>query len=268
MRSVPETKKETHVRAHAAFLFLGASTVWFLIADDGSDLQALALWCLSPGLSGILGCHLVHLSGLHLAANLVVVVAGGTMLESRWGTARFFAFYLLAVVGVSTVSIGVGLLAVHCGLVRGAEPVALGASGLALACLTALAVTARDNDVMWRFQSRYLFWTLILLGAAGLMVIDGQRAFAVDGAAAKLFLAPQLSGVAFALVFLSIEPWVAARLETWRERRRSRRLEVVGQIRHRVDELLRKISVHGYESLTPDEKIFLQSASRHFKRDA
>ena len=206
-------------------------------------------------------------------AALVVLAAGG-ILETRWGTPRFLVFYV-SVVGLSTGgSLIAGQMAVATGFFQEAVvdapggssgPVSYGSSGFALACLVAAARYTPERVWLGFFPARRILWALIIIGAAGLALLDSLSA---DGdGSRRLFLLPQVSGVVIALAWLHLDPFCDRRVAAWRASRELRESERVGQIRHRVDELLDKISSRGYDSLSADERSFLRHASKHFKRE-
>lgn len=195
--------------------------------------------------------HLYHGNGFHLIVTLLGLLVAGGILETRWGTPRFVAYYLFTAWGTTLVSLG-------CALVLEEKGPACGSSGVVFACLTSLGlVCSEDRLASWTPPTKHLAWILIFLGATGLALLRLDPA--------GYFLLPQVSGVAFALAFARIDPWCRRRIARWKARREDERRMKVVRIRLRVDELLDKISSEGYGSLSPEEKLFLRQASKHYR---
>lgn len=240
-------------RAPATLAFFIVSLVLSLPGEQG--LSALILHIEEPTLKSFLTSHLFHTSGLHLLLNILVILPAGSILELRWGTPRFVAFYLFCAWGTAAASILIGAL------FNVAGP-ACGASGVALGSLVAVGLLYPDHRLVRAAPpAKHFVWILIFLGSTGLAVMDSGD----SETQGHSVLLPQVSGVAFALLFLGLDPWCRRLAEKWREVRARGRRKRVGEIRLRVDELLEKISAHGYDSLTRDEKAFLQRASKHFR---
>ena len=70
-----------------------------------------------------------------------------------------------------------------------------------------------------------------------------------------------------ALLWLRLDSAFDRKMAAWLAARDIRERERVREIRHRVDELLDKISSFGYDSLTADERSFLRHSSKHFKSE-
>ncbi|HLU48597.1 MAG TPA: rhomboid family intramembrane serine protease [Planctomycetota bacterium] len=249
-------------RAYTVLLLVaGLLLVWIWTNSEGGPALHQILVAGDPTLEGFLTHQLFHESGLHVALDMLAILVAGGVLESYWGTQRFLAFSLVVVLGVATVSTLAGSL-----LVVGDANVTLatfGASGLALGYLTCIAVAYPRDDLLSGLSIRQAAWSVVLLGATGLVALD------VEGAQREIqpYLIPQISGVGFAMAFL----WALPRVESWRrERQRLREREErekVIDIRLRVDELLDKINTQGYGSLTPTERSFLRYASRYYKQE-
>ncbi len=208
-----------------------------------------------PSFESVLASHLYHTSGLQLIVNLLVVVCLGRLLESRWGTPRFLVFYFVCSWGGTVATLASG------GWFGGGY--SCGSSSLALGSLVATGVLF--PDVRWGSlpRVRYLVWSAIFLGGAGLYLIETPISAA--GVELRPILLPQLAGVPLALGFT----WALPRYEQWLLLRRERSEEMhrrnVREIRRQVDHLLDKISAHGYDSLSGDELTFLRDASKHFR---
>jgi membrane associated rhomboid family serine protease len=204
------------------------------------------------------------LNWLHWTFVVLAVVIAGGVLETRWGTPRFLVFYLLSVWGAA----GVTLLTQYA---AGHKGPSYGAASVALASLAAVGYTYPDHRLVRSVPPmKHFTWILIFLGGAGLAWLDLLSLSSAGGRGpweSSSFLMPQVSGVAFALLFLKLDPWLLDVVKRWQRRRAAEERERVVQIRHRVDRLLEKISAEGMESLTRDEKLFLRHASKHFKTE-
>jgi membrane associated rhomboid family serine protease len=263
-------------RAPAALaLFLVSLVLGLLASGQGTALEDSLLSLDSPTLRGFLISHLFHVDGAHLGADILVLVLAGSVLEARWGTLRFLAFYLVCVWGTASVAL----------LGAGASPaggVSSGASGAALGSLLALGLLYPEHRVVRLAPpAKYLVWALIFLGATGLLLLEGRPVEGFGGfheeeggggpgrggPAPVLAVLHQVTGVAFALLVISLEPWRARVAATWRKRRETERRERLVELRRRVDQLLAKISDEGAESLTRDERTFLERASKHYRSD-
>ncbi len=232
--------------------------LWLLAPDDHLSWNQL-LRVDAPTFEGFLTSHLVHLDGVHLIVNCLLILVLGTVLESRWGSSRFVLFYLLCAWGGTTATIVVGqLLEVH--------GYSCGASSIALGCLLGVGYSF-PHDRIWRWlpANKYLVWIAVFVGAA--LLAEMQIRAGDGGGLGPPYLLPQTIGVPLALVFFAFLP----RLDAWNDARRERLVEEqrarVLQIRERVDELLEKISTEGYGSLSPKELSFLRRASKHFSDD-
>ena len=268
-------RQDESFRAPAALVFLGTTVlVWRFFGQDPEAAVRQTLDALHPTLEAFFTSHLLHTTGFHLTASVFVVLVAGGILETRWGTPRFLVFYGTVVILSTGVSLVAGRIAVACGFfVPGASdaagafagPVSYGSSALALACLVAVAGVTRDRVWLGFFPVRRLLWALIVLGAAGLALLDSLRAS--GEMPQSLFLLPQISGVMLALLWLRLDSAFDRKMAAWLAARDIRERERVREIRHRVDELLDKISSFGYDSLTAAERSFLRHSSKHFKSE-
>ena len=255
-REQPKIQTGSRYRAFASMLFCAVYVVLWVVASKAPQLlenQQLRLHDLK--LESFLTSHLRHTNGYHFSLTLIMIFMTGWILETRWGTPRFVAFYLF-------VAWGTALVTVVAALALNETAPSYGASGVALGSLAAIGLLYPDHKLVRQLPSaKYLAWMLVFLGGAGLAFLDRAS---LDPQK-QTFLLPQVSGVAFALVFLLLDPWCQQLAKRWKAKREEERREKVVAIRHRVDELLEKIHSQGYESLTRDEKMFLRQASKHFK---
>lgn len=251
-------------RAYTVLLLVATLLlVWLWTSSEGGLAAQQVLLCGRPTLEGFFTHQLFHASGLHLALDMLVVLAAGGVLESYWGTQRFLLFSVVVGLGVGVVSCLSGLVVSALG--SGAGVATFGTSGLALSYLVCVAVAYPRDELVSGISVRQAVWSLVLLGATGLVALDARGN--LDGGLFRPYLLPQVSGVGFALGFL----WMLPRVEVWRRARMLRRereeLEKVLDIRVQVDELLDKINISGYESLSPAERNFLRYASRYYKQE-
>lgn len=104
----------------------------------------------------------VHVSGFHILLNMMILWYFGPELESRWGTSRFWRFYLYS-------GIGAGIVTSAIWLATGwAEGPAIGASGALAASLLAFwAYNPQRMAYFWgfiRIEIRYLIPLIVILG--------------------------------------------------------------------------------------------------------
>lgn len=236
---------------------VAVSVVLWLLSSGGVDsLAHQRLLLHRPTLEGLLTSHLFHTRGWHLGLDIVLLLIVGGALETRWGFLRFLGFYLVTAWGVTTFSLLAGSVFAPAGAVS------CGSTGVAMGCLVAAgSIWPRMRLAAQLPPLRSLVWGGILLLATLLAACHDA------GSEEPLFLLPQVSGVAFGLLFLLAEPFYEQSVARWRLRRDRARRRRVGELRHRVDSLLEKISAQGAESLTRDEKVFLQRASKHYRQE-
>jgi membrane associated rhomboid family serine protease len=231
-------------------LFVAVSLVLW-ISQAGENHRLLLD---EPTAVSFFSSHLIHVDGWHLLLVIVVMLVAGGVLETRWGTPRFAAFYFFTALGAS----GVTLLARSLSHEEGV--LSCGAAAVSLGSLVAIGYYYPDHRLIRSLPPmKHLAWIGIFLGCAGLALLDGKAG------ESRVLLLPQASGVAFALLFVRLDPWCRGLVERWRANRERERREKVAAIRHRVDEILGKISSSGRGSLTRDEERFLRQASKLYK---
>jgi membrane associated rhomboid family serine protease len=246
-------------RAPAVVLFFAVSLIlWLLGQGLGTEKEsALILHAQAPTLASFLSSHLFHLNGFHLSITLLLVLTAGGMLESRWGTPRFIAFYLFTAWGTALVA----LLSVPL-RDAGTGHSSCGATGVALGSVVVLGLFYPDHRVVRMLPpTRHLAWILVFLVSTGLVLLP-----VLEGNDTHFYL-PQVSGVAFAFLFVRLDPLFVRLLDRWRAKRATGRRKRAVAMRLRVDELLDKISSDGYASLSLHEKTFLRYASKHYGAD-
>jgi membrane associated rhomboid family serine protease len=209
-----------------------------------------AMWLHDPGGLG------------HVFFNMLFLFFFGTHVERMLGPRDYLRLYLRAGL-VCTLS-----LLPWYWITRDATP-AVGASGAVYGVGVFLAFRQPSMQVIF-IVIRMPLWVLVGVVMVGFeilrLVVMAQATGATIG---------HLSGAAYGWVH---HRWLArpdlggARgpglLERWREAARTRRAERTraedAAVRARVDELLARIHAEGIGSLSPDEKDFLQRASKRF----
>ncbi|MBI4606739.1 MAG: rhomboid family intramembrane serine protease [Planctomycetes bacterium] len=258
-RDRPRTRAGFHARAPAVYTVFTVSGVLYLVAMASASTSALDGLILGPEgvrLEAFFASHLVHPTGLHLVLTMLFLLPAGVAVEKALGTPRFLVFYVFTAWGSTLVTLGSAALLW--------EPVvSCGAAGVALGCLVAVGVLHPDLrlfGIRALPPLRWLSWIFFFLLAALLAFVKPLPG------KAPYFLLPQVSGAAFALGFLWIDPVCASLLRSVRKRREEQGRRKAAEVRQRVDRLLEKISASGYESLTRDEEQFLKQASKYFRR--
>ena len=210
----------------------------------------------------------LHAGAMHLLFNMLALWMFGMQLENAWGSKKFLLYYLLC-------GVGAGLSNLLIGPLFGPAGPTVGASGAIYGVLLAFGMTFPDQPIFIYFllpiRARYFVllyigWELVL-GVTG--TADGVAHFA------------HLGGAAVGLVYMLID---RRKLPAF-ERRRHVQSEPVGSYSQervhisdakffevhdeeervnqaKIDEILDKISQHGYQSLTDQEKKVLFEASK------
>ncbi len=266
------------IRLPLSFLISAVCVALWLIARSGSrgvDLRQTRLWewmtfdTAHPARPGLLIHPFLHEAWHHLLTVVTILATFGRILEERWGTLRFGLFYLGAALvgGISVLLVDLcrsGTAAGTGGVAGGA--IALGGGASALACLAAYSVVVDDGVLMGWITRRQAIWAAIILGAVGLVALEEPSG---DAGPSRLLLTPQLAGIAWGLVACLPRPLAGPQRGRASVANPARRPELVREdtveIHHRVDEILSKISRSGMESLSREERSFLQSASKHFR---
>jgi membrane associated rhomboid family serine protease len=213
----------------------------------------------------IISYTFVHAGFFHVFFNMLMLFFFGPPLEERWGGKEFIKYYLICGIGgaLFTLVFGGGTI--------------IGASGAVFGVMLAYALNWPDS-LIWIYaifpiKAKYL---VLFLGAASffsafLGAQDGIAHFA------------HLGGLVVGYVYLKKAWEVQARWEGLKKRLRRRRLSVVpggsgdgtggpsqpksdadeeARMLEVVDQLLDKIAAHGLESLSAEERRFLDEVSR------
>jgi membrane associated rhomboid family serine protease len=206
----------------------------------------------------------------HILINMVLLAWFGQRLESMYGTTEFLLFYLGGAVCSSVAYVALAYY-------MGSNTPAIGASGAVMAVMMLYVI-------FYPFEQYLLFWfiPLPLWALLGIYVLYDLHPVLLALAGEQVFTrvahAGHLGGLAFGFLYWRFGwrlEWVLGR--TMPGIRGSRkvvpfrpglRLRVVAprddELTERVDEILKKISEHGKESLTDEERdILVQAASKY-----
>jgi rhomboid family protein len=218
----------------------------------------------------------VHQGLLSLGGNLLLLFMFGPAVERRFGGRDFLLYYFYC--GLGAAAFAFGLTSIM------AVPAMLGATGAALGVALAFAFTGSDRTArLIPFQVRLSARTLILLLAGANLVL----ALWVAGGVAHL---GYLGGLAAAYVFFRIQS-LAGRHQRKEPRSITRRPVMapmpvrqggtITEVRpalarpepreeypaEEVDRVLDKISAFGIQSLTAEERRFLDEVSQRKRKD-
>jgi len=213
----------------------------------------------------IISYMFVHAGFLHVFLNMLMLFFFGPPLEERWGGKAFIKYYVICGIGgaLFTLVFGGGTI--------------IGASGAVFGVMLAYALNWPDSliwiQAIFPVKAKYL---VLFLGALSFF-----SAFA--GAQDGIAHFAHLGGLVVGYVYLKKVWEVQARWEGLKKRLRRRRLSVVpggsgdgtrgpsqltpdadeeARILEVVDRLLDKIAAHGLESLSAEERRFLDDVSR------
>jgi membrane associated rhomboid family serine protease len=236
---------------------------WLELAPEKTFRQG-QLWRL-------LTCAFCHTreSFWHIAVNMVMLYWFGIRLETMYGSREFLLFYLAAAVCSSLAYLGVAACT------RSAIP-AIGASGAVMGVMMLYTI-------YYPFETFFLFWCvpLPLWALLSLYVLFDLHpvllALAGDQVFSSVAHAGHLGGLAFGYLYwrlgLCLEaPFDRVGRSVRRPGRKSPRVAEAEATRprrdspdDRVDEVLRKISDQGRESLTAEEMAILTRASEKYR---
>jgi len=226
---------------------------------------------------GVVSYLFVHDGILHLATNMLGLYLFGTAVENRMGSRSFLLYYLYC-------GVGAALFSLLLSFVIPQAPI-IGASGAVLGVAVAFAIFWPDVEIMvFPIPVPIRARTLVI----GLAVIDLVFArFVHDGVAHEAHLGGMLAG----WIFFRLQG-LAIRRPTPTPRPQPERVVMVQQTATResdprvapplrqltprpgndpvsaeLDRVLDKISAEGIQSLTPDERRFLDEVSKRKQRE-
>jgi rhomboid family protein len=217
----------------------------------------------------------VHVGPLHLLTNMFGLYVFGTAVEDRMGPRAFLAYYLYC-------GIGAALFAALLSLATPLHPI-VGASGAVLGVAVAFAMYWPDNEILIfpipiPIRARTLVIVLALLDLIAARI-------GTDGVAHEA----HLGGMLFGWLFFrfgshggrrvvpeprAMEPVVMVQQTARREPEpriappaRPAAPRSTDPVSTEVDRVLDKISAHGIQSLTSEERRFLDEVSKRKQRD-
>jgi membrane associated rhomboid family serine protease len=211
----------------------------------------------------------------HIFFNMIILFFFGPPLERTWGGREFLKFYLVCGVGAAFTSVL---------LYRWIGPVSvIGASGALMGVMLAFAMR-------WP-NARVLLWFIIpvkvkyLVAAIIALDLFATRSAMAGNPGGGVATWAHLGGAATAWIYLRYGDRIESRLRRMYPRRaklgveagrpetadkrapgaRGRQRPVDGDALDEVDRILDKIKESGIESLTPDEKAYLDDMSRRYR---
>ncbi len=209
----------------------------------------------------------VHANFPHLFFNMLFLFFFGAPLEERWGGREFIKYYLICGLGGALFSVlfGGGTI--------------VGASGAVYGILLAYALNWPDARIwIWAIFPVKAKYLVMFLGAIAFF-----QTFATAGSSGIAHFA-HLGGLVVGYIYLKKGWAVQARYESLKKRIRMRKFSVVpggkspeaedpatrsyreARMLEEVDRLLDKIADEGIDSLTAEERQFLDQVSRMRQR--
>jgi membrane associated rhomboid family serine protease len=203
--------------------------------------------------------HDISAPFLHILFNMLILWMFGTALVETMGERKFWWFYMST--GVFS-----GICTLIFYTVLGTNTVVIGASGALFGLMFAFAKFFPTQQFLMFFlfpvQARY---AVIIIGLVELLSIMSR------GPVAHV---THLGGALFAFLYFRLEDRGAAVLDKFKDRKVARvqkavkkKEEEIDQAMVDIDPILKKISQHGIQSLSKDEKEKLEKASE-LKRKA
>lgn len=204
----------------------------------------------------------VHGGFLHVFINMLMLFFFGPPLEERWGGKEFIKYYAICGIGGAFFNLVFS------------EGVIIGASGAVYGVMLAYALNWPDS-LIWIYAIFPVKAKYVVLFLGGLAFYS---AFFTPGVSDGIAHFAHLGGLVVGYVYLKKGWQLGDHLEAWKKRLRKRRLRVVqgggdkpsrpaaadeeARILEVVDKLLDKIAASGIESLTPEERRFLDDVAR------
>ncbi|TLY29490.1 MAG: rhomboid family intramembrane serine protease [Ignavibacteria bacterium] len=217
----------------------------------------------------------MHANFIHLLFNMFALWMFGMELENDWGSRKFLSYYLICGLGAGLSNLFIGPLLGPVG------PPTVGASGAIFGVLIAFGVIYPDRPIFLYFllpiRARYFIMFYIFM----------ELYYELTGSAAGVAHLAHLGGAAVGFVYLMIDQRrIPFQRIISRARQRivpSEKVEEYSSYdprravdakysdvpdpedhvdQQRIDEILDKISQHGYQSLTESEKKILFDASK------
>ncbi len=196
----------------------------------------------------------LHGGVLHVLFNMIGLWMFGVELENMWGTKRFVYFYFIA-------GVGSGILSLFM-IFFGDYPI-IGASGAIYAILVTYAYYFPNRKVLLFFIIPVPVWLIVLLfifiSLAGFLQMAGGISHITH-----------LGGVLIAFLYLRYYDHVIAwnihkralKAEKTMRRNAENKIRKDRYFEEVIDPILKKISEHGMDSLTKEEKRKLDDVSK------
>lgn len=141
----------------------------------------------------------LHVSGIHLIFNMMILFFFGSMVEDYMGSRRYLRFYFIVVIGAAIFQ-----TAFHYLVTRDPDSIMLGSSGGMFGVLVAAAVMAPNQTVMWNFlfpiKMKYMVLIIIVLE---FIMLAGSGI----GGTSNVSHITHLSGAGIAFVLLMWPDW-------------------------------------------------------------
>ena len=244
---------------------------------NGPRVSVIEQWCqLDPKKTvyegqvwRLLTCAFCHhrLAIWHILVNMVLLYWFGTRLENMYGSREFLVFYMAAAICGSLAYVALALY-------TGSTNSAIGASGAVMGVMMLYTI-------YYPFETVTLFWVLpipiwALLSLYALFDLHPVLlALAGYGLYTGIAHAGHLGGLAFGYLYyksgVRLEaPFDRVPRPAVRKRRvvrevPPREVPTSDGLNEQVDEILKKISEQGKESLTDQERAFLKEASARYR---
>ncbi len=194
----------------------------------------------------------LHGNFFHLFFNMFSLFIFGINLESVWGSKKFLSYYIVS-------GLGGGIL--HY-IINPYSPIpSIGASGAIYGVLLAYGLTFPESILYINFfipvKAKY---AVLIFGVMELV-------FGITGTASGIAHFAHLGGLLSGLLYLKLEKFISKNISGIKKMRVYKNFEDMenDRKRERLNELLDKISLSGYNSLTEMEKFELDDLSRWFR---
>lgn len=261
-------------------LLIATGTVYLLQLTVFTDPWLTETFGFEPSLTlrqpwALLTYAFLHGSFLHLLANSIGLFMFGPPVEGRFGSRTFIRLWLFSVLGGALLSLAL--------VPFGGDSLIIGASGGLFGVMLAFVLEWPDAPVLIfpfpvpvKAKWLVLFFAVFSLWAGVMGVQDGTAHFAHLGGFAAAFLYLRAGTLLSRSRTSAVAEHAPAVLVRPPSADAARRSEPFGPTRRRgqddsvlaeVDRVLDKISAGGLESLTPDERRFLDEMSKRFQQD-
>ncbi|MCB1144198.1 MAG: rhomboid family intramembrane serine protease [Leptospiraceae bacterium] len=250
-----------------ALVILNSAIFLLFIILDSMNLSGIKLFFMLDSnkvnqfyIHQLITYSFLHAGFFHLLFNMLTLWMFGSELEALWGRRNFLAFYLFS-------SLGGGVLT---WLVNFFYPqgLVLGASGGVIGVMVAYALIWPNREVL------FMLFFPIKIKYVILIILFPMMLFSEKDNIAHI---AHLGGALFGLIYFylhrkyrfdfdslfNLDDFIRRRKFKMYQEEMNNRLNV----KDRVDELLDKISKKGYNSLSRQEKKFLNDASSKYYND-